>query len=540
MDTPFGEIPDRFARDMTPQDRHDYLHRHYGRRSVLRGAAVLGAAAAAGPLFWRQSAALAATTPIGPRWIAFGANPATQMHVSWSTGTADGPTVRPGSPQVRWGLDASYGHVRAADNSAQVPVPANVSGEPAEHTFYNDIQIGGLVAGTTYHYSVSNDGVVWSPDTTFRTAVTGQPDFRFTAFGDAAVSTATAAPMVQLVSSLSPAFHLVSGDLAYSTPAPLKIPDVTGFSPAQWDKYFAIIGPNGAQSIPWEASVGAHETEPLGNHGYAGFATRFHQSYDVTSGSPVVHAFTYGNVAFLHLDGNDLSAQEPTNTGYTGGAQTAWLAARLAAYRAAGTGIDFIVVICNCCCYSSNQNHGSDGGVRDAWAPLFDQYQVDLVISGHVHAYERTHPIRAGQPTRMVPSGGTVSPVTDGTTYIDAGGGGNGLYKTWYGSTGGGDAGSSTAPKVWRWSGGDTASGGSGTPQNLTDTAKGYSAYRRAVFSCLAVDVTAPATPGGQTLMQVRALMPAQSASAVTSIASPAVMDSVTLTRTSTATALRH
>jgi 3',5'-cyclic AMP phosphodiesterase CpdA len=535
METPYGEIPDRFIADMTPQEMHDFLRRRHRRRSVLRGAAVLGAAAAAGPLLWRQSAALAATTPIGPRWIAFGSDPAAQMYVAWSAGTAAGAAQPPASPQVRWGPDAGYGSVAGAGASAQVPVPATVSGEPAENTFYSNVLLRGLAPGTTYHYSVSNDGRTWSADATFTTAAAGRPDFRFTAFGDQAASSARAQPMVQLVSSLRPAFHLVAGDLAYATPAGLRIPDVTGFNPAQWDKYLSVIGPSGAQSIPWQACVGAHETEPLDDNGYAGFVTRFPQPYDLTSGSPVVHDFSYGNVAFVQLDGNDLSAQETVNTGYSGGAQTAWLGRKLAACRAAGSGIDFIVVVCNCCCYSSNTNHGSDGGLRDAWGPLFDQYQVDLVISGHVHAYERTNPMRAGQPTRAVAPGGTVSPAADGTTYICAGGGGNGLYASWYGSTGGGDAGSSTAPKIWRWTGGDTPSGGSGRPAQQTDTAKGFSAYRRAVFSCVVVDVTAPPAAGGRTSMLVRAMMPAQTASAVTSIASPAVMDSVTLVRTSQA-----
>jgi Purple acid Phosphatase, N-terminal domain/Calcineurin-like phosphoesterase len=535
MDTPYGEIPDRFVPDMTPQDMHDFLRRRYARRDVLRGAAVTTAAVAGGPLFWRQSAALAGTTPIGPRWIAFGGDPAQQMQLSWSAGTAAGAPHRPGKPQVRWGRDRSYGSVRAADRSAQVPVPVTVRGEPAENTYYNSILLRGLAPGTRYHYSVSNDGVSWSADATFRTAVTGRPAFRFTAFGDEATSAATAIPMVRLVSSLKPAFHLISGDLAYATPGPRKIPRVTGFNPARWDRYLALIGRNGAASIPWQASVGAHEIEPLNNHGYAGFVTRFAQPYDHAAGSPVVYDFTYGNVAFLHLDGNDLSAQEPANNGYTGGAQTTWLAAKLAAYRAARSGIDFIVVICNCCCYSSNQNHGSDGGLRDVWGPIFDRHQVDLVISGHVHAYERSNPMRAGQPTAWVASGGTVRPATDGTTYIDAGGGGNGLYKSWYGHTGGGDAGSKTAPKIWRWSGGDTAQGGSGTRRDRADRAKEFSAYRRAVFSCLVVDVTPPAVTGGRTSLHLRALRPAQTSRAVTSISHPEVMDSVTLVRTSRA-----
>ena len=268
--------------------------------------------------------------------------------------------------------------------------------------------------------------------------------------------------MMQLVSGLRPAFHLVTGDLAYATPEGLAIPDAVGYDPAQWDKYLRVIGDNGAQSIPWQASVGAHEVEPLDDDGYAGFVTRFSQPYDLSSGSPVVFTFRYGNVAFVHLDGNEMSAQETINNGYTAGAQTAWLTRTLASYRAPGSGVDFIVVVCNCCCYSSNTQHGSDGGLRDVWGPLFDRYQVDLVISGHVHAYERTNPMRAGQPTKKVAPGGTVNPPADGTTYVCVGGGGNGLFRDWYGTTGSGDPGSSTPPKVWRWSGGDSPSGGHG------------------------------------------------------------------------------
>jgi hypothetical protein len=531
VETPFGGIPDRLAQDMSPRDMHDHLTRRYGRRGVLKGAAAVGAAAFAGPVLWRQRGKLPVPA-IGPQWIAFGADPVSQMYVSWSAGTARGTSNPPPNPQVRWGLDASYGS-QATANSGQVPIPSGVSGEPAEHTFYNNLLLSGLTAGTAYHYSVSNDGRAWGPDTVFTTAVQGSGDFRFTAFGDQATSTTRALPMVQLVSSLDPAFHLVPGDLAYAIAQDAQKPTVTGFSPARWDSYLAMTGPAAAQSIPWMASVGAHEIEPLGEDGYAGFVTRFPQSYDSSSGSPVVHTFSYGNVAFIHLDGNDLSAQEPANNGYTGGAQTAWLQRQLAGYRAPGSGIDFIVVVVNCCCYSSNRKHGSDGGLRLVWGPLFDQYQTDLVISGHVHAYERTNPMINGALTKVAPSGGTVYPATDGTTYICAGGGGNGLYQTWYGPTGSGDQGNGTAPKIWQWTGGQSAAGGSGSPEDVKDPAKNYSAFRHAAWSCLVVDVTAPASAGGQTSLYVQAMTPAQTSSAVTSITSPTLMDSVTLVRTS-------
>ena len=43
---------------------------------------------------------------------------------------------------------------------------------------------------------------------------------------------------------------------------------------------------------------------------------------------------------------------------------------------------------------SSITGNGSDLGIRQAWLPLFDQYEVDLVVCGHDHDYERSFPVR--------------------------------------------------------------------------------------------------------------------------------------------------
>ena len=325
METPYGEIPDRFVPDMTPVEMHDYLRRgSTTRRSVLKGAGAGGLAVALGPVLWRQSDAYA-STPDAPQWIAYGEDPATQMHVSWSTGTAAGTRQIPPNPQVRWGHNTHYGAHQAATNSGPVPVPSTVPGEPAENTIYNNALLTGLHPDTTYHYSVSNDGKIWSADVTFRTAVAKTSDFRFTAFGDHGTHSTSTAPMAALVAKLRPAFCVVSGDLSYATPLPIPIPQTARFHPEAWDKFLGIIGPAAAQSIPWQVGVGTHEIEPLENHGYDGFLTRFPQPYDRRSGSPVVHTFTYGNVAFIQLDGNDLSAQATQINGYSQGAQTRWL-----------------------------------------------------------------------------------------------------------------------------------------------------------------------------------------------------------------------
>ncbi len=43
---------------------------------------------------------------------------------------------------------------------------------------------------------------------------------------------------------------------------------------------------------------------------------------------------------------------------------------------------------------SSETGNGSDVGLREAWLPLFDEFQVDLVLCGHDHDYERSFPVR--------------------------------------------------------------------------------------------------------------------------------------------------
>jgi hypothetical protein len=42
-----------------------------------------------------------------------------------------------------------------------------------------------------------------------------------------------------------------------------------------------------------------------------------------------------------------------------------------------------------------------DLGIRQEWLPLFDKYGVDLVVCGHEHHYERSHPIRGRQANAM-------------------------------------------------------------------------------------------------------------------------------------------
>jgi calcineurin-like phosphoesterase family protein/purple acid phosphatase-like protein len=544
METPYGEIPERLVKDMSAQDMHDYLRKRHSRRRFLQGTAGAGALAVAGPILWSRSFTdpSAPGSPTGPQWIAFGPDPATEMHVSWSAGSYQAKANVP-RPVVRWGKTREYGHVAEA-SSDLVPTPTNAPASNLDLTAYQHALLKGLEPDTTYHYSVSNDGRTWGPDTTFRSGKSGVRDFRFCATGDEDTYTASSEPVMQSIASFSPDFTIVAGDLSYAaddgTYKGVGIPQA--YTPSAWDTYFGLLGPSAAQSIPWMVGMGNHDVEPLTDNGFAGILTRFpHLGANKAaagSGSKVVQSFAYGNVAIIGLDDSDVSALDTVNNGYTSGQQTIWLTEQLTKYRDPRSGVDFIVVFFHHCPYCSG-GPGSDGGDRCVWQPVFDRFDVDLVINGHNHLYERVNPMRDNVVQAEVPPGGTIDPVKQGTTYICTGGGGAGLAASatsgWFGKSGGGDmaaTGTGTPPiEVW---GSETSRGiGSGGTSSQPDPVTGWSAYRRAQYCHLVIDVTAPRLWGGQTSMHIRAIDPTQSGATITSITNEAVMDNVTLVRKS-------
>ena len=73
--------------------------------------------------------------------------------------------------------------------------------------------------------------------------------------------------------------------------------------------------------------------------------------------------------------------------------------------------------------YNSNHAHQMEGKVfKSIYEPIFMDFGIDLVISGHVHAYERTYPVYKNNVTNDAPR------------YITIGDGGNheGLEHHWY------------------------------------------------------------------------------------------------------------
>jgi 3',5'-cyclic AMP phosphodiesterase CpdA len=225
-------------------------------------------------------------------------------------------------------------------------------------------------------------------------------------------------------------------------------------------------------------------------NGYGGIFERFALPVE----QQAYYSFTYGNVAFIALDANDVTYEFSANHGYSGGAQTTWLSRQLAGFRA-NRNIDFIVAFFHECAYCTATAHASDGGVRDAWIPLFDQYSVDLVINGHNHVYERTDPLKAGAVTTAAPIGATVYSASQGTTYAVAGAAGNSLYAFTAADSYQGDVDNDTSISSWY----RNSSGGE-TPETID-----WSRVRYTGYSLLAVD-SEPGSHGVKAKLVLRAL----------------------------------
>ena len=380
------------------------------------------------------------TPPVAGLHLQFGADASAEMVVSWHTlQPVKQPRVLIGRP------DGKLEQTVAADEANYVDAKSNQT----VHAYHAKVR--GLDADASYLYAALHDGA--EPQFgTFRTSPRGRQPLRFTSFGDQGTPTlgkvfvppagvklngptyindnlgSPAAGDTTLgVERLRPLFHLFNGDLCYANLAQDRVR-------TWWD--FWNNNTRSARNRPWMPSPGNHENE-LGNGpiGYKAYQTYFSLpradgQTDVTHG--LWYSFTAGSVRVVAIANDDVVYQDGGDSyvrGYSNGAQKAWLEKELAAARA-DKAIDWLVVCMHQVAISTaDKFNGADLGIRQEWLPLFDKYGVDLVVCGHEHHYERSHPIRGQQnnDTLTPIPVGTATDVIDttkGTVHMVIGGGG--------------------------------------------------------------------------------------------------------------------
>ena len=127
-----------------------------------------------------------------------------------------------------------------------------------------------------------------------------------------------------------------------------------------------------------------------GNHerfyDWAGYTNRYHMPYGKSGGSAdgFWYSYEYGNVHWVSI-----SSEHSLDDGSE---QKNWLVQDLK--KASGGNrltVPWIVVSVHKPLYCSDK--GTPQGYRELLEPLMLENDVDLVISGHMHAYERIHPV---------------------------------------------------------------------------------------------------------------------------------------------------
>lgn len=149
-------------------------------------------------------------------------------------------------------------------------------------------------------------------------------------------------------------FVLMMGDNMYG-----------GESPRDFEEKFSnVYKPLLDGKVKFYASLGNHDLSLQAN--YENFNMNGKEYY----------RFKKGNVAFYAL-----------NSTYVDQKQVKWLQEQLALDTS-----EWKVCFFHHSPYSSAKSHGSDDGLRTILEPLFVQYGVNMVITGHDHVYERIKP----------------------------------------------------------------------------------------------------------------------------------------------------
>lgn len=379
--------------------------------------------------------AQAATVPTQIH-LAHGHSSATQMTVSWMT-AASTPTVVLfdtlldfSSPHAALGCVGKCGTTAARAALLQalrvthtamraLPPTRQLQGSSTTYSFRGHVHHGGnfaktqgtytsghihhamltgLLPGTRYYYVVGG-AASWSVVRSFVTLPTTS--------ASSSLTIAVVGDLGQTHDSATVVQHLLDRQQGYQTVMHVGDLSYADSLQARWDSYSRMVQPVAA-TLGWMSCPGNHEIETQHNGAkFTAYDARFPMPFKGSKSSSN-HWWSYdaGPAHVIALNSYDST--------YEGGEQYKWLVQDLDAIDRGRT--PWLIVMFHAPFYNSNFAHHNEMQaliMRDSMEELLYAAGTDLVLSGHVHAYERMHP--------------TYNNVTNnnGPTYINIGDGGN-------------------------------------------------------------------------------------------------------------------
>lgn len=316
------------------------------------GGLVIGLVALAA-LCFIPAAALAETSADEQIILTWSQDPTASQTVTWLSPDSD-------ANLIQYVEEPEYD----ADFSAATQLTASGQAFANCGQYRFSIVLRNLDPAARYYYRVGSDEA-WSGVKVFRTAG-DEEDFTFLYLGDVQEGYADWGDMTAGIYAENPQirFALLGGDLTTS-----------GLDCAEWSEF--LTAATGVFSrIPMMPAKGNHDKElfcdflALPDNGPAGLQEIF-------------YSFDYGDAHFTVLDTSNVITTEVKQ----------WLQNDLQ-----NTDQKWKFAIFH---HPPYQNFDDDKTVDDAlrehWAPIFEDNQVDMVLVGHQHVYMRTHPLYQGE-----------------------------------------------------------------------------------------------------------------------------------------------
>lgn len=339
-----------------------------------------------------------------PEQISLAISSPTSMWVSWVTGEAQiGSDVIPLDPasvasEVWYGKESGKYVSRGKGNSTVYTQLYPFEGL-SNYTsgIIHHVRIDGLEPGTKYFYKCGDSSIpAMSEEHIFETLPLPSPNaypHRIAIIGDLGL-TSNSSTTIDHVIVNDPSMILMVGDLTYANQylttggkgAPCyscAFPDAPireTYQP-RWDGWGRFMEPL-ISSSPMMVIEGNHEIEPqVSGITFKSYLTRYAvPSEESGSNSNFYYSFDAGGIHFVML-----GAYVDYNST---GAQYSWLKQDLNQVDRAKT--PWLVAAWHPPWYNSYSSHYQEFEcMRQEMEALLYQYRVDIVFSGHVHAYER-------------------------------------------------------------------------------------------------------------------------------------------------------
>lgn len=299
-------------------------------------------------------------------------SPDTSIHISWKTAKS----LKEAVVQV---VEANDG-AKFNSTNVQAFTGRSVITQASTGKFYHHkVLVKNLTAGTKYIYRVGDGAKSWSTPATFTTAEQTVGSFGFLFGTDTQAYSQKTYDYWKRVTALGiktypdARFIVHAGDI---------VDDGKDFK--EW-QYFLNASQPAFKSLPFMAVMGNHDV--YGN-GEKTFKTLFPYQLEGPKGmGGYTYSFDYGNTRFVMLN-TEFGASNMRS-------QVKWLEQQV---KTAGE--RWTIVVMHRSPYASNPLGGGSGNAKSIFTPIMERLGVDIVLSGHDHAYMRSKPIKKGVSTK--------------------------------------------------------------------------------------------------------------------------------------------